>query len=347
MVVSAAAHFKEAGASVDMLDVSLERSSEIGMDALKDTVVQNTAPAIEISPLTSLMDGLGKSQTQGQDANTDSQTQLRQQFAAALTARPTLKATDKLNNNNVASNTVTNRQEGQTKTNDANVKMAELKAEIQDITKKMNQGPGQNGADNAANPAQPSGAGSFLGGMAAEAAVTGGLTAMGMPFAAAAVGAASLAVAVTGRGTFGVANSGEFGRDKVSRSGRVIESGYGRSEAAPADAQAGPAAPQTSALWNKLANGPGFGSDPRRNVDAGAVELAGNTLTGIAALKLAEKSPAMMGYLSQRTDGKTVEDIHAARIAKGVVADEPNVTQAQNIGIALPDNRQTLPGLHV
>jgi hypothetical protein len=342
MVVSAAAHFKEANTAVDMLDVSVDRAS---MDTLKDTVVQNTAPAVEISPLTSLMDTLGGGQSQSTEANTDSQSQLRQQFTAALAGGPTMKPTVHLNNSAVASNTVANRQEGQIKTVDANQKVAELRSEVQDITRKM--GAGQNGNDAAAGqgPAQPSMMGSLAGGLARDAVITGGLTAMGVPFAAAA--AASLAVSATGRGFGGVANSGEFGRDKVTRSGRVLESGYSRSEASPSDAQSGPAAPQTAALWNKLAQGPGFGSDPRRGVDAGTAELAGNTLTGITALKLAEDSPAMMAYKSQRLDGETVGNIHQARIAKGIVADEQNVTQAQNIGIALPDNRQTLPGMHV
>lgn len=345
MVVSASAHFKDASADVDMLDVALERTS--GMDALKDTVVQNVAPAIEISPLTSLMDGLGGGQSKGAEAKPDSQAQLKQQFTAALSnAKPIWKPTEKLNNDNVARNTVENRQAGQNKTVDANAKMADLKSEIKDITAKMNQGPDQMGAD-AAGPKQSSLMGSMAGGLARDAVITGGLTAVGMPFAAAAVGAASLAAAVTGRGTFGVANSGEFGRDKVSRSGKVIESGYSRNEPSPSDAQTGPAAPQTNALWNKLAQGPGFGADPRRNVDAGTAELAGQTLTQITALKLAENSPAMLAYKSQRVDGETVKDIHKARIEKGLIADEPNVAQAQNMGIALPENRMTLPGLHV
>ncbi|MGZ9108891.1 MAG: hypothetical protein ACXW4B_08745 [Micavibrio sp.] len=342
MVVSAAAHFKEANAAVDMLDVSVDRT----METVNNTVAQ-TAPAIEISPLTSLMDTLGGGQSQSPEASTDSQSQLRQQFTAALAAAPTMKPTAHLSNAAPASNTVANRQEGQAKTVDANQKVAELKSEVQDITRKM--GAGQNGNDAAAGqgPAQPSMMGALAGGLARDAVITGGLTAMGMPFAAAAAGAASLAVAVTGRGTFGVANSGEFGRDKVTRSGRVLESGYSRNEPSPSDAQSGPAAPQTAALWNKLSQGPGFGSDPRRSVDAGTAELAGNTLTGITALKIAENSPAMMAYKSQRLDGETVGNIHQARIAKGIVADEQNVTQAQNIGIALPDNRQTLPGMHV
>jgi|GEM_PF-5718352 hypothetical protein len=349
MVVSAKAHFKDAEAGVDMLDVSLDRAS--GMDALKDQVVQSSGPAMaaEISPMDSFFDNFAKSASPSETNTTKQQSNLQQQFSSVLSAnRPIWQPTVKLDNSRVATNAVQNRQEGDAKIADANQKMADMRSEIQDITKKMDQPDAKGGQDNQMGGApQGSMLGGLGGGLVRDAMISGGLTAIGMPFAAAAVGAASMAVAVTGRGTFGVANSGEFSASKTDRKGRTVDAGYARSEAAPA-VQSGPAAPQTSAVWNKLANGPGFGAAPRSRTDEASADLAGQSLTGIAALKLAENSPAMMAYKSQRMDGEAVHKIHEARIAKGLVADEPNLSRAQNIGV--PEgmiNRPMLSGLHM
>lgn len=357
MVVSAKAHFKDAEAGVDMLDVSLDRAS--GMDALKDQVVQSAGPAMaapsmaaEVSPMDSFFDNFAKSSSPSDGNTTKQQSNLQQQFSAVLSNnRPIWQPTVKLDNSRVATNTVQNRQEGDAKIADANQKMADMRSEIQDITKKMDQPDAKGGAENQMGGAPGGSAlGGLGGGLVRDAMLSGGLTAIGMPFAAAAVGAASMAVAVTGRGTFGVANSGEFSASKTDRKGRTVDAGYARSEASPAAGSpaSGPAAPQASAVWNKLANGPGFGATPRSKIDEASADLAGQSLTGIAALKLAENSPAMMAYKSQRIDGEAVHKIHEARIAKGLVADEPNLSRAQNIGV--PEamiNRPMLSGLHM
>lgn len=327
---------------------------------MKDTVVQHGVTAnadlgAEISPLQSFFDSIGGRNTgmnaEAKPADPKIQSQLQQELKSTLATGKTWKPTEHLNNNRVANNTVQNRQEGDAKVANADQKMSELKSNVQDIARKMNggaeNGPAQGGAQQgAAGPQAPSLLSSLTGGLVRDAAVTGGLTAMGMPFAAAAYGAASLAVSVTGRGTFGVANSGEFSKPSTDRKGRTIDAGYTRSESSsPAT---GPAAPQANAVWDKLSQGPGFGRDGRK-VDAETAGLAGQSLTGITALKLAENSPAMAAYKSQRLDGEEVHKIHEARIAKGLVPDEPNVSRAMNIG--LPDSalnqRAMLPGMHI
>jgi len=333
---------------------------ESGMDAMKDTVIQHGPQHVagqgadlgaEISPLQSFFDSIS-GQNSGMNAEPKAadpkmQANLQQELKSTLATGKTWKPTEHLNNNRVASNTVQNRQEGDAKVSNADQKMSELKSNVQDIARKMDNGaangPAQSGAT---GPAAPTLLGSLTGGLIRDAAVTGGLTAMGLPMAAAAYGAASLAVSVTGRGTFGVANSGEFSKPSTDRKGRTIDAGYTRSEASsPAS---GPAAQQANAVWDKLSQGPGFGRDGRK-VDAESAGLAGQSLTGITALKLAENSPAMAAYKSQRLDGEEVHKIHEARIAKGLVADEPNVSRAMNIG--LPDSaltqRAMLPGMHI
>lgn len=352
MVVSAKAHFKDAEAGVDMLDISLDRAS--GMDALKDQVVQSAGPAaaIEISPMTSFFDSFSTGARPADGDANKQQTNLQQQFAATLSAnRPVWQPTVKLDNSRVANNTVQNRQEGDAKIADASQKMAEMRSEIENLTKKMDQPDAKSGPANGANEMGGAPQGSALGGLGGglmrDAMISGGLTAIGMPFAAAAVGAASMAVAVTGRGTFGVANSGEFSATKTDRKGRTVDAGYTRNDSTPA-AGTPEAAPQASAVWNKLASGPGFGAGPRPRTDEASADLAGQSLTGIAALKLAENSPAMMAYKSQRLDGEAVHKIHEARIAKGLIADEPNLSRAQTMGA--PEavmNRPMLSGLHM
>ena len=336
---------------------------ESGLDALKDTVIahgpaqaaveQTAGMGAEISPLESFFDSLGgrnRANAEPQAGQPANQAQLQQELKAVLGTGKTWKPTDHLNNNHAASNTVQNRHEGNAKLDNADQKIAALKTNVQDIARKMNNGaeagPGQ-AAGAAAGPQSPSMLGSLAGGLVRDAAVTGGLTAMGMPFAAAAYGAATLAVSLNGRGTLGVANSGEFTKTTTDRKGRVIDAGYTRSES-PSPAS-GPAAPQNSAsLWNKLAQGPGFGRDGRK-VDAETAGLAGQSLTGIAALKLAENSPAMAAYQSQRMDGEEVRKIHEARISKGLVADEPNLSRAMAIGLpeTALNQRAMLPGMHI
>lgn len=326
---------------------------ESGLEALKDTVVEHGTGAdlgAEISPLQSFFESLGGrnsgAEPQAASAAVD-QTRLQQELKATLSGGKSWKPTDHLNNTKAASNTVQNRQEGGAKLVNADQKIAELKSNVQDIARKMNGGADANPAQGPAAPQSSSMLGAVAGGMVRDAVVAGGLTAAGMPFAAAAYGAASLAVSLNGRGTLGVANSGEFSKTTTDRKGRVVDGGYARSES-PSPA-APSATPQTSAaLWNKLAQGPGFGRDGRKT-DAEAADLAGKTLTGIAALKLAEDSPSMAAYQAQRMDGEEVQKIHEARIAKGVIADDPNLSRAITIG--LPDSaltqRAVLPGMHI
>lgn len=354
MISNAASEIKALRLS-DQFGSSAGSPFESGLDALKDTVVSHdtgldAGPGAEISPLQSLMDGLGGGNgvNAGQNApDSGNQNHLQQKLQATLAGGKTWQPTAHLNKDKVATNAVANYNEGKAKLGDANQKIAELKANVQDISRKMTHGADAGPGQNAAAAAQsPSTLGAMAGGLARDAVVTGGLTAAGMPFAAAAYGAATLAVALNGRGTLGIANSGEFSRTTTDRKGRVIDSGYTRSESPSPAAQS--AGPETSAgLWNKLAQGPGFGRDGRKT-DAGSVNLAGQSLTEIAALKMAEDSPAMEIYKKQRLDGRQVGEAHEAWVAKGGISEDPKLARpiAGMEEMAL-GQRAMLPGMHI
>lgn len=314
-------------------------------------------PVNNPSPMTTFFSRAADVQ-QTDPQQTAQQPDAMRKFEAALKSdAQAQKPTEKLNNQLGANNTHANRQEGQQKAAAANDGRAHLQSLAADTARKLQALPAESAA-----PAMPQQGGGMIGGLARDTLIGGGLNIV-MPGLGVAYAAATVARALgpninpEGLGTFSSAtqNAPSSFRSSADLGGgrkgaRGGESGYSRgSEPAPQNqAPATPATPQpqvanSRALWDKMGQGPGFGSDVAERAD-----LTGATLQGFSEIRLkdmTEKSVAMRNINGMREDAKLVQDIHAAREDKGI----PNTPQNMNIAMAqnLPEQKIQYATLHL
>lgn len=271
----------------------------------------NAGPALsDPSPIFSLMGGFGNpSQMLATAPKIDPMAQFQQALNTTAKANPLTQ----LDNTRVAIDPAANKAKAADKGAAAEQGAARLHAMAASVLKNetASSKPGQ--------APQGGGVGGLVGGAIGGAIITGGLSAIGMGFAATAYGA------LEGMGTFSKAanmmgstlsmdkNDGDYNRDGAS-------------------------SPQNNDFTAMMAQGPGFGP-----MDATArTKLSGDMMGGITALKLdtmIAQSPAMRTLSEQKHDADTVLALHEAREKRGLPATEDNLDALQNMGIITAESR--------